>query len=108
MNCKTCKYWVDEKHRLAKNGNQSTDDTRNENAGTCRRYAPSARNNNFRCWPVTVESDFCHDWMAAQTSTQTVSPAVTHAVDTSKVLTESDTPAKPSKPSFFKARKKVS
>ena len=62
MNCGTCKFWADGKFKLMANGNTSPDDAKNENAGTCRRYAPSARQNNFRTWPVTVVSDFCHDY----------------------------------------------
>jgi len=67
MNCSNCKFWFTEGFRLAKNGNTSTDDKKNEPAGTCRRYAPSARTNNWRSWPVTVGSDFCHDHQPAPT-----------------------------------------
>lgn len=62
MNCKTCKFWNAERFRLNKTGNCSTDDTKNEGAGTCRHDAPASRANNFRAWPVTLESDFCHEW----------------------------------------------
>jgi len=63
MNCGTCKHWNDEGYVAAKNGNLSPDPTKNEPAGSCRRYAPSARQNNWRCWPVTLQSDFCHDYV---------------------------------------------
>ncbi len=63
MNCGTCKHWNDEGYVAAKNGNLSPDPAKNEPAGSCRRYAPSARQNNWRCWPTTLQSDFCHDYV---------------------------------------------
>lgn len=61
MNCQDCKFFQDEGHRLAPSGNRSTDETKNQAAGTCRRYAPSARNGNWRAWPTVIASDFCYD-----------------------------------------------
>lgn len=63
MNCGTCKCWNSEGFSLAKNGNRSPVEENNEPAGSCRRYAPSARQGNWRSWPTTLQSDFCHDYV---------------------------------------------
>lgn len=66
MNCKTCKHWHPEGFGMNSIGNQSPDATNNIPAGTCRRYAPSARVNNWRSWPITIATDFCHDYVMTE------------------------------------------
>lgn len=62
MKCETCKYWNPEPYRLTPQGQNSADPTRTLPAGTCRLDSPWVGVNNFRTWPVTVESDWCHKW----------------------------------------------
>lgn len=76
MNCGTCKYWNNEGFVLARNGSLSQDATKNEAAGSCRRYAPSARQGNWRSWPNTLASDFCHDYVEGEIKIEIKRPAV--------------------------------
>lgn len=65
MNCKTCKFYLDGGFRLTAGGNGSEDITKTVPAGSCRRYAPSSRANNWRSWPTVLATDFCHDFQVA-------------------------------------------
>lgn len=90
MNCKTCKHWHPEGFGLNATGNQSTDPAKNIPAGTCRRYAPSARVNNWRSWPITIATDFCHDYVMAEVT----------------AITAVEEPPTPPKLGYLKGKKK--